>query len=181
VYFHLLELIEQYGIEPEIVFTGPSGATITLVMSGQVDVGSHGNGLLGVPEYESGELRIVTFGSEIETMREVSVRGMVVSEETLANRREVLEQFLRGYQRTLDWMYAEDQAVEWFAEQTASSLDEARRVVRENYPKEALAVGPVTGIEVSVQQAIDTERISAPPTAEDMSRLFRTVWISGDS
>ena len=154
----LSALLEQYGVKAEIVGTGTLSAAMTQVMTGQIDVGTDGNGLLGVPEFAKGEVRPIGYGRELESMRGVTVRGLAVSEGALRDRREVIARFLQAYQETVDWMYRDPKAVEWFAEEAQSSLDEARRVKTDMYPEGAMKVGEVAGVDFSVKQGLAFNR-----------------------
>src|SRR4029079_11507585 len=119
---------------------------MTQVMTGQIDVGTDGNGLLGVPEYGRGEVRPIAYGREITVMRGVTVRGMVVSTETLNKRRDVLIRFLKAYQKSVEWKYKDPRAIEWFARDTQSTLEEATRVKNDMYPEGVMDIGDVTGV-----------------------------------
>lgn len=178
---HILSLamLDQYGGAGEVVGAGSSAATLTEVMTGHLDIGADGNGLLGIPQYASGEIRPIAYGRELEQMRNVTVRGMVVREDTLANRRDVLVRFVQAYKKTMDWMYANPEAVEWFAEQTESSLEEATRVRENSYPVGAMVVGDVAGLDVSIKAGLEFKRIERAPTPEELAEMFDIVWTPG--
>ncbi len=79
----LSALLEQHKVTGTLIATGDQAATLIQVMTGQVNI-DHGNGGLGVTEFEKGEVRAIAYGSELELMRKVTVRGLVVSQTTLA-------------------------------------------------------------------------------------------------
>jgi NitT/TauT family transport system substrate-binding protein len=168
--------LDQYGKTAKIVPVGPQAAALAQIMAGQVDVTSNGNGLLGVPEYASGEVRPIAYGKDLTIMDGVTARGFVVSTDTLAKRREVLVRFLQALQKTIDWMYSDPKAIEWFAEATQASIEDAKRVREFSYPAGSLAIEDVTGIDVTVKQLIDYKRIDRAPTAEELSNMFDIVW-----
>ena len=178
-YIILRALLDQYGVNPEIVAAGSTAAAMTHVMTGQIDIGTDGNSLLGVPQLASGEVRPLAFGSEVEVMRDVTVRGFVVADETLATRRDVVVRFVKAFHRTVEWMYSDPQAVQWFAEGTETTFEEAERVREQSYPERALQVGEVAGLEFSIQQGLEFNRIDRAPTAEEIGRAFDTVWSPG--
>jgi NitT/TauT family transport system substrate-binding protein len=171
------EFLRQYGTDAKIVPVGGSSATsMAQVMAGQIDVAINGNGLLGIPQYDRGEVRPIAYGSEITAMKDVTVRGFVVSADTLANRRDVLVKFLQAFQKTVDWMYSHPQAIEWFAEATQSSVAEATRVEEHSYPQGSLSVEDITGLDVQVRQGLEYKRIERAPTADELGRFFQTIW-----
>ena len=175
-YVMLLALLDQYHVKPSVIAVGTSAAGMTQVMTGQIDVGTDGNGLLGVPQYTSGDVRPIAFGSEIEVMRGVTVRGIVVADKTLKERRGVVVRFLQAYQRTIDWMYEDPRALQWFADGTGSTLAEAQRVRDQSYPEGILRVGKVSGLEVTIQQSLQFRRIERAPTSEEIARMFDVIW-----
>lgn len=180
-YIILRDLLDQYGVTADVVAVGSSAAGMTQVMTGQIDIGTDGNGLLGVPQYADGEVRPLAFGSEVETMRDVTVRGFVVTEETLATRRDVIARFVQALHKTVEWMYADPQAVEWFAAGTETTFEEAMRVREQSYPQGVLDVGEISGLEYSIEQALEFNRIDRAPTDEELARSIDIVWSPGSS
>jgi NitT/TauT family transport system substrate-binding protein len=175
----LRSFFEQYGVSGTIVPVGNAAAGLTQVMMGQLDIGTDGNGLLGVPQYASGEIRPIAYGRDLEIMNDVTIRGFVVSHETLATRRDELVQFLKAYQKTIDWMYEDPQAIEWFAEGTNSSLAEATRVKENSYPEGHLNVEEITGLETTISQGLAFKRIEREPTEAELAAMFQTIWHRG--
>ena len=175
----LSALLEQYKVTGNLIATGNQAATLTQVMTGQVDIGHDGNGGLGVPEFERGEVRPIAFGSELEMMRKVTVRGLVVSEATLSTKRDALIRFVQAYQKTVDWMYQDPRAMDWYAEANHASLEAAGNVVKEMYPRAAMMLGSVDGVDVSVAQGLAFKRIEHAPTEAQLEKMFDIVWSPG--
>ena len=144
------------------------------VMSGQVDVGYDGNGGLGVPEFERGAVRVVALGSELTSMENVTTRGLVVTAETLAKRRDTLIRFVQAYQKTVDWMYHDPAALKQYAEMSQAKLEDAKRIVEWMYPERAMRMGDVGGIEVSIEQGLQFKRIAQRPTAEQLTAAIES-------
>ena len=162
-----------------MVATGNPSATMLQVMAGQVDVGYDGNGGLGVPEFERGAVRVVALGSELTSMQNVTTRGLVVTAETLARRRDALIRFVQAYQKTVDWMYRDPAAMQQYAEMSHARLEDAKKVVGWMYPERAMRVGDVGGVEVSITQGLQFKRIAQRPTPEQLSSAFDIVWKPG--
>jgi NitT/TauT family transport system substrate-binding protein len=169
-------LLDQVGTDAKIVPVGASAAGLVQVMAGQLDVSSDGNGLLGVPEFQNNQIRVLAYGSELAELDDVTVRGLIVREDTLAKRRDALIRFLQAYQKTIDWMYADPKALEWFAEGTKSTLAEATRVRDHSYPPGHLNVEAITGVDVTIRQSLDNKRIDRAPTADEIAAMFQTIW-----
>lgn len=175
-YIILAALLDQYATGGELIATGSPPATMLQVMSRQIDVGYDGNGGLGVTEFERGAVRVIGLGSELAIMRNVTTRGLVVTADTLAKRREALVRFVQAYQKTVDWMYRDPAAMQHYAEMNRAKLEDARRVVEQMYPARAMQVGDVGGVEISIAQGLEFKRIAQRPTAEQLAGAFDTVW-----
>jgi NitT/TauT family transport system substrate-binding protein len=173
-------LLKKYGVTGELVASGGASATLLQVMSRQIDVGYDGNGGLGVPEFQRGDVKVIALGSELTLMQAVTTRGLVVTADTLAKRRDTLTRFMQAWQETVDWMYRDAGALQRYAEMNHASLEDAKKVVDQMYPASALRIGKVTGIDTSVTQGLQFKRISRPPTAEEIAAAFDIVWQPGE-
>jgi len=171
-----LALLDQAGAKSKMVAAGSSSAVLTLVMSGQIDVGFNGNGLMGVPEFQKNEVRIIARGDDIEAFRGLTVRGFVTSKSLLAEHRDVLLRFVQAYQETIDWMYKDQRAVEMYAKEFNLPPDEIARLMPVFYPKSAFGIQPVNGIDRSVEQGLQFKRISKQPTDEQLAAAFDIIW-----
>src|SRR6202030_4060788 len=96
---------ELYGIKMKPVATGNPAATLTQVMSGQIDVG-HSVPPLGVAELEQGKIRIVGRGNDIPALAKQTVRFIVVTANALAQPRDAFRLFRQGYRERVDWMFS---------------------------------------------------------------------------
>jgi len=104
------------------------------------------------------------------------VRVFEATADTLKNRRELLVRFFRAYQKTLDWAYQDPKANEYFAEDMKVSVDQAKRAREQFYPKSALALAPIAGLDLTVKQAIDLKRIQAPLMPDQIKELIDIVY-----
>lgn len=172
-----LALLDQAGVKGKMIASGGRSGALTLVMSGQLDVGYDGNGGMGVPEFQKGEVRVIAKGEDVEAFRGLTVRGFATHKTFLAENREVLIRFLQAFQETIDWMYSDRKAVEIYATEFNLPVDEVARLVPVFYPKSAFAIQPVGGIERSVQQGLQFNRIAEPPTAEQLAGAFDMIWL----
>ena len=123
-------------------------------------------------EFQRGDVRIIATGGDLASFRDQTVRGIVVTEATLAARRDQLARFLAAYQQTIDWMYRDAEALQWFADRAKVPVAEARRVVDRIYPASALRLGPVRHLDQSIAQAVAFKRIPQAPTPAEIARMF---------
>lgn len=155
--------------------TGNPVATLTQVMSGQIDIG-YSLPPIGFPDMEAGRLVFVGSGREVPEFRDQTVRCLIATPGFLDERRAVATRFLAAYHRTIEWMYADDRALDWFAEGARATRAQAERARAEFYPREAMRLGPPGNLELSMQQAIDLKRMPRPLTAEQQARLVPLPW-----
>lgn len=170
----LLELEGHNGVDVKETPTGGISGTLTQVMSGQIDVG------WAVPPFvldkvQSGEVKVIARGSDVPHLADQSVRVNVVNADVLKNNPEMVEKFMRAYARTIDWMYEkQDEATAIYAKANEISEDLAREAIS-YYPRESLAVAPIRGLDLSMKQAIEHQRLEQPLTDEELKDLIRIV------
>jgi NitT/TauT family transport system substrate-binding protein len=172
-----MALLDQAGVKGKMVAAGGSAGAMTLVMSGQLDVGYNGNGGMGIPEFQKGEVRVIIKGDDVLSFRGLTVRGFATNSSFLAEKRDVLVRFLQAYQETIDWMYSDRKAVEIYSAEFNLPVDEVARLAPVFYPKTAFAIQPVGGIDRSVAQGLQFNRISEPPTPEQLAGAFDMIWL----
>jgi NitT/TauT family transport system substrate-binding protein len=92
----VLAFIRQYGLKVKPTATGGSPATLTQVMSGQVDVG-WSSPPFGFKELDEGKIRILVRANEVPLVRDTTVRLIVANADALAKRPEAFAKFMRAY------------------------------------------------------------------------------------
>src|SRR5215470_13207252 len=106
----LLALLDQYGVEAKPVATGGHPATLTMTMTGQIDIG-RGAAPFGLDLVDKGEIRIIARGTEIKERADQTVRVCVANAGALDKRHDAVARFVQGYRDTLDWMYSSPDAL----------------------------------------------------------------------
>ena len=155
--------------------TGDPITTLTQVMSGQVDIG-YSLPPIGFTDMEAGRLVFVGSGREVPEFRDQTVRCLIATPAFVGERREAAARFLQAYHRTIEWMYAEPQALDWFAEGAGATRTQAERARAEFYPRDAMRLGPPGNLELSEQQTIELKRMPRPLTDEQKTRLIQVPW-----
>ncbi len=171
-----LKLLQAAGITTARgVPTGNPVATLTQVMSNQIDIG-YSLPPIGFPDIEAGRLVVVGSGRDVAEFRDQTVRCLIATPAFIEQRRDVAVRFLQAYHRTITAMYADEQVLPWFAEGAGATLAQAKRARAEYYPQEALRLGAPSNLALSMAQAIELKRIPRPLTAEQQSRLMDVPW-----
>ncbi len=169
----LLSLLEAAGVRARPTPTGGAGATLTQVMSGQIDIG-WSVVPIGLKEEQAGQIRILARGADLPALAEQTTRLNIVNAAYLAAHRDVVARFARAYQASLDWAYAEPQAVAWFAEGLQIDPALARRSRDAFYLKPAMQPYVVKGLDMTLKQAIDLKRVP-PGTTLDQARAMLDI------
>ena len=159
-----------FGVEFNAVPTGGQAATLTQVLSGQIDVG-WAAAPFAFKHLEAGAIKIVARANEVPELRQQSVRVMTANAAVLGTKRDLIVRFLRGYRDTVDWMYTSDEAVERYAKIVDSTVEQARRTRDEFIKKEDINPDRVEGLELLMKDAIAFKFLSAPLSAEQLREL----------
>src|SRR5215469_3346268 len=85
--------IKQYGLKARPVATGSPPATLTQVMSGQIDVGWAGPPF-GLDLIDGGKIRIIAGGNDAAALRNQTVRVLITNAATLQSRHGAVDRFM---------------------------------------------------------------------------------------
>jgi NitT/TauT family transport system substrate-binding protein len=106
----ILSLIDQYHVDAKPVATGNHPTTLTMAMSGQIDIG-RGAAPFGLELVEEGKIRVIARGSEIKARSDQTVRDCVANLQVLRSRKDAVARFMQAYRDTIDWMYSDPAAL----------------------------------------------------------------------
>ncbi|MGQ0664235.1 MAG: ABC transporter substrate-binding protein, partial [Pseudomonadota bacterium] len=168
------ELVKAAGIDARLVPAGGMAATLTQVMSGQIDAGWS-----AVPVnlnlVEDGKIRVIAVGNDAPGVATQTVRVNVAHTPFLNKNRDAMRRFIKAYQRTIDWAYAGPEVLGIYAKLAEVAPALADQVRTAYLPKAALALDKIGNVELSVQQAVDAKRLEKPLTAEQVKEMLRHV------
>lgn len=169
-----LKLLEMAGVNATPVATGAVPATATSVMSKQIDIG------WAFPPYvfdriRSGEVQIVGRGSDVQELANQTVRVLASTASIVERKRDALARFMTAYQKTIDWMYQDSEAIKWYAELNNATIEDAERAVEQFHPREALRLGEVRALDVSMNQAIEFKFINQPLTDDQVQTMMSII------
>lgn len=164
-------LAEQEHVQPTFVSTGEFPATLTQVLSGQVDVGFSTVPLF-FDQIVQKKIKMIARGSDAKALQNQTIWVDITNDTALHGRRDALVRFWGAYAATKDWMYKNlDKAVANFARYNEISVD-AAKVVVPYYPPRSIALYPIAGFDQSVKDALDQKFIAAPLTADQQKAIF---------
>ena len=167
-----LRFMKDYGFAAKLVATGNVPATFTQVMSGQVDIG-FSTPPFGLDALADGRSRLIALANDLPSVRNQTVRVTIANANDLAKRRDVYDRFIKAYREAIDWMYANDAAIEAFAKYAAITPATARTVRDRFYPKAMLQLDRVEGMGELMQDAIAFKYIPAALSQQQLDELLQ--------
>jgi NitT/TauT family transport system substrate-binding protein len=109
-------------------------------------------------------------------MQDQTIRVNLANVESLKTKRDAITKFMRVYARAVDWAYENPKAIEIFAENMKVSHAIAQKAVEEFYPKSAMQIGEIRGLEQTLKDALDYKYITASKTPKDLEGMFDIVY-----
>ena len=168
----VLGLGKELGIKGVPTSTGGMPATLTAVMSGQIDIG-WGSPPFGLKEIEEGKIRVIASGNDVPSLRSQTIRVEVVNYNVLKSRKDAMLRFVRAFRETLDWMYSDPEAIKMYAEAIKVPVSIAKTAVEKFQPKEAKQFDRILDIEGIMAQAVATKFLDAPLTREQLAEFIQ--------
>jgi NitT/TauT family transport system substrate-binding protein len=163
------------GKKARLVSTGGAPATLTAVMSGQIDVG-----YTVPPGYPpliaKGDIRVIFTGQDVPGVVDQTVRVTVANANWLAKNQEVARRWVRAQRKTLEWAYSSDEALNVWAEMQKITLEQARSARDSSYPIQAMRTDSIGGLDLTIEQSIEAKRLSKPLTEAQKADLVK--WIA---
>jgi NitT/TauT family transport system substrate-binding protein len=169
----VLAFVEELGLKAKPTPTGSPPATLTAVMSGQIDIGWAAPPI-GLQEVEDGRLRILARGSDVPSLRGQTVRVTVVNANLLKQRPDVAARFVEAYRESVDWMYADPKALELYARKIGKPIDFVKATVAQFYPKEVLQTERMADMPGILRDAVKLKFLREPLTPAQLAELVRT-------
>ena len=164
--------IKQYGLTAaKATPTGGPPATLTAVMSGQVDVGWSAPPV-GLDQLDKNEIRQIATGNDT-LFKGQTVRLLITNTQTLQGRKDAIERYMKAYRETIDWMYSDPAALKTYAEFAAITEAKAKRIRDGFFPKSSLSPDQITGLDLIVPDAVNLKFTAAPLSKEQLADLIR--------
>ena len=124
----MLALQKHYKVNFKPTPTGSAPVTMTVAMSGQVDVGWAG-APFGVAELEAGKIRLIMKASDAPEFDKQTTRVIIANAGELKARGDVVTRFMRGYRESLAWIYSTPEGLAAYATFAKLSEPTAKRAL----------------------------------------------------
>src|ERR1700730_411397 len=168
----VLALLAQYNVDAKPVATGGHPVTLTMTMSGQIDIG-RGAAPIGLDLVEQGKIRIVARGSEVRERSDQTVRVCAANRDTLTTRTEAVRRFMEAYRDAIDWMYSDDAALEMYSEFSGVAASTMRRARDDFFPKSTIWPDEIRGIEPILAAGLQNKFIASPLTPQAVAEMIQ--------
>ena len=168
----VVAFISELGAKAKPTATGGPPGTLTAVMSGQVDIGWAAPPF-GLQEIKDGKIRIVAHGSDVPSLREQTVRVLVVNANALKTKHDAILRFMDAYREAVDWMYADPKAVEMYSVKIKRPIDLLKESMAKFQPKEALQTDKFADLDGAIRDAVKLKFLEKPLTKEQIAELMQ--------
>jgi ABC-type nitrate/sulfonate/bicarbonate transport system substrate-binding protein len=168
----VLGFIRELGLKARPIATGGPAATLTLAMSGQVDIGWT-SPPLGFDLLDEGKIRIFARANDVPSLRGQTVRVNIANADSLKARRDAHVRFMQGFREVIDWMYSDPKALDMYADYRKTSLRNAARMRDEFFAKSALDPDSVKGMDALMVEGVNFKYLAKPLTPEELREFVQ--------
>jgi NitT/TauT family transport system substrate-binding protein len=162
----------ELGVKARPTQTGGPPATLTQVMSGQIDIG-WSVPPFGLKQVEDGQIRIIATGHDVVSMREQTVRVQVANADFIAKHKDVFLRFVRAYREALDWMFKDPQAIKMYSEANHVPENLVKKTADEFQTRPAMQFDKILGVDAIMADGVKLKFLDAPLTKEQLGKLIQ--------
>jgi NitT/TauT family transport system substrate-binding protein len=166
----VVAFVNELGLKARPTPTGTPPATLTAVMSGQIDIGWAAPPI-AIQEMNDGRARLLVRGSDAPSLRGQTVRATVINADVLQKRPDAAARFMAAYRETIDWMYSDPQAAEIYARKIDKPAGLIREMISTFYSKEALQTDRMNDMPGIVRDAVKLKYIHSPLSDAQLAEL----------
>jgi len=168
----VVAFIQELGAKAKPTATGGPPATLTAVMSGQIDIGWAAPPF-GLQEIKDGKIRIVARGSDVPSLRGQTVRTLIVNANALKTKHDAIMRFMDAYREAVDWMYSDPKAVEMYSAKIHRSIDLLKESMDKFQPKETIQTDKFEDLDGAIADAVKLKFLDKPLTKEQIAEMLQ--------
>ena len=168
----VVAFISELGAKAKPTATGGPAATLTAVMSGQIDIGWAAPPF-GLQEIKDGKIRIIAHGSDVPSLRGQTVRTLIVNANALKTKHDAIMRFMDAYREAVDWMYSDPKAVEMYSKKIHRPVEMLKESMEKFQPKEALQTDHFADLDGAIRDAVKLKFLEKPLTKEQIAELLQ--------
>jgi NitT/TauT family transport system substrate-binding protein len=167
-----LALKDSLKVDLKPIPAGNYSATLTQVMTGQIDVG-----FSTAPYYmdivEEGRIRIIGSPRVVPSLRDRTMRTLIVNAGALQKRPDVFQRYIRAYRETVAWMYSDPAAMKAYAALVKLPERIAQYAKSDYHPQANLDPRHIAGLDVTVDEAVKFKYLKEPLTKQQLEKLVQ--------
>jgi NitT/TauT family transport system substrate-binding protein len=168
----VVAFVSELGAKAKPTATGGPAATLTAVMSGQVDIGWAAPPF-GLRELKDGKIRIIARGSDVPSLRGQTVRTLIVNADSLKTKHDAIIRFVDAYREAVDWMYSDPKAVEMYSKKMNQPVEVLKESMDKFQPKETLQTDKFADLDGAIADAVKLKFLERPLTKEQIAELLQ--------
>ncbi len=169
----VVSFTQDLGSKAKPTATGGPPGTLTSVMSGQIDIGWAAPPF-GLKEVKEGKIRIIARGSDVPSLRNQTVRAIIVNADALKNKKDAIMRFVKAYREAADWMYSDPKAVTMYAAKIKMDDEELLRdAIKDFQPKETIQSDKMADLDGAIADAVKLKFLDAPLTKEQVTEFLQ--------
>ncbi len=170
----VLAFIKEFNLDVTTVATGGPPATLTAVMTNQIDIGWAAPPF-GLKEIDEGKIHLVARGGDTKIVGGQTIRVIIANADALKNRKDVIRRFMQAYRETIDYMYSNNpQLMTDYAEFAKITPALAKRVRDEFFPKSLMQMTEIKGLDAMLADAVELKYAPQKLTKEQVAELVQT-------
>jgi NitT/TauT family transport system substrate-binding protein len=163
--------VKEYAPTAKPTPTGGPPATLTAVMSGQVDVGWSAPPF-GLDQLDRSEIRQIATGNDT-AFKGQTVRLLITNIATLTSRKDAIDRYIKAYRETVDFMYSDPAALKIYAEFAGITTEKAKRIRDSYFTKASVSPDEITGLDLIIPDAVALKFTAVPLTKTQLAELIQ--------
>lgn len=165
--------VAENNLSAKLTPTGSPPATLTAVMTDQVDVG-WASPPFGLKELEDGKIRVVAKATDAAMVRGQTIRVVVANADALARKADAVRRYMDAYRETIAYMYSDNpQVMRDYAEFVGISEALARKVRDDFFPKALIWPDDIKGLDSLMTEAVNLKFIPKPLDPKQIAELVQ--------
>jgi NitT/TauT family transport system substrate-binding protein len=168
----VVAFVQELGAKARPTATGGPAATLTSVMSGQIDIGWAAPPF-GMKEIKEGKIRIIAHGSDVPSLRGQTVRVLIANANALSARKDAFVRFMAGYREAVDWMYSSPDAIKMYAKKINADETLIKESIDQFQPKATLQTDAMADLDGAIRDAVKLKFLDAPLTKEQIADFIQ--------
>jgi NitT/TauT family transport system substrate-binding protein len=168
----VVAFVQELGAKAKPTATGGPAATLTAVMSNQVDIGWSAPPF-GLQEITDGKIRILARGSDVPSLRGQTVRTLIVNANSLETKHDAIMRFMEAYRESVDWMYSDPKAVEMYSVKIKRPVEMLKESMVKFQPKETMQTDHFADLDGAIRDAVKLKFLEKPLTKEQIAEFIQ--------